>query len=157
MGLFLALLGGFFVWLMGRSFLRAWEMRSWAEVRCVILSSEIEERRHDEFSAPEFRHDISYGYEFGGKAYTGDHLTIRGSPWTSKREVAEERFSEYPEGMQVNCRVNPKAPEVSVLKMDSLAPGYSIWFPSLFVMGGVVIFWRALRPKAAAVDAIARS
>lgn len=147
MGLFLALLGSLFVWLMGRSFLRAWEMRSWAEVPCVIITSEIEERHHDDYSPSEFRHNLSYGYEYGGKPYTGDHLTIRGSPWTSKRNVIDERSREYPEGIRTTCRVNPAKPEVAVLKMDSLAPGYSIWFPSLFVLGGTVIFWRALKPR----------
>ena len=42
-------------------------MRSWPEVSCVILSSEIEERRHDEFSPPEFRQNLSYGYDAAGQ------------------------------------------------------------------------------------------
>jgi hypothetical protein len=34
-----------------------------------------------------------------------------------------------------------------VLRPDSLAPGYSIWFPSLFVIGGLGIAVRALRAR----------
>lgn len=143
LGLVLALLGGVFVWLMARSFLRAREMRSWPEVACVILSSEVGEWRHDENSPLEFRQDLSFGYEWKGEARTGDHLTLRGSPWTSKRELVEERAKEYPAGKQTTCRVDPAHPDFAVLKPDSLAPGYSIWFPAIFVVGGLGITLRA--------------
>ena len=142
-GLAIALLGSLFVWLMARSFLRAWEMRSWPEVACVILSSEVEQRRNDENSAPEFRQDLTYGYEWKGTARTGDHLTLRGSPWSSNRQIVEARVAEYPVGSQAVCHVNPLDPEVTVLKNDTLAPGYSIWFPALFVIGGLGITLRA--------------
>lgn len=146
LGLSLAMIGGFFVWLMARSFLRAKEMRNWPQVPCVILSSEIEERVHDSQSAPEFRQRVSFGYEWQGQAKTGDHLTWRGSPWSSKRELAEERVAEYPAGKSTVCRVNPRDPDFAILKPDSLAPGYSIWFPGLFVVGGLGIAFRAIKP-----------
>jgi hypothetical protein len=144
LGLALALIGMLFVWLMGRSFLRAREMRTWPEVSCVILSSEIEERVHDPQSPSEFRHSVSFGYEWQGAAHTGDHPTLRGSPWSSKRELAEKRAAEYPAGATTRCRVSPENPDFAVLKPDSLAPGYSIWFPGLFVVGGLGITMRAL-------------
>lgn len=150
LGLVLALLGGLFVWLMARSFLRAREMRAWPEVGCVILSSEIEERRHDENSPLEYRQDLIFGYEWQGKARTADHLTLRGSPWSSDRGVVEGRIAEFPAGKSTVCHVNPADPDFAVLKTDSLAPGYSIWFPGLFVVGGLGITFRAIFPKAAA-------
>lgn len=144
LGLSLVLVGGVFVWLLGRSYLRAREMRQWPEVACVILSSELEEKRHDENSPLEFRHDLSFGYQWQGQARTGDHLTLRGSPWSSKRELAEERIRQYPVGKSTTCRVNPANADFAVLKPDSLAPGYSIWFPGLFVIGGLGIVFRAV-------------
>jgi hypothetical protein len=144
LGLSLAMIGGLFVWLMGRSFLRAREMRAWPEVACVILSSEIEERKHDENSPPEFRHDLSFGYEWKGTPHTGDHLTLRGSPWSSNRSLIEQRVAELPVGKSAICHVNPASPDSAVLKTDSLAPGYSIWFPALFVVGGLGITFRAM-------------
>jgi hypothetical protein len=144
LGLSLALIGGLFVWLLGRSFLRAREMRAWPEVTCVILSSDVEQRVHDPQSPPEYRHDVSFGYEWQGQPHTGDHLTLRGSPWSSKRMLAESRAVEYPVGKTTSCRVNPANPDFAVLKPDSLAPGYSIWFPGLFVIGGLGITVRAL-------------
>lgn len=143
LGVVIALIGGLFVGLMGRSYLRAREMRGWPEVPCVILSSEIEERRHDDNSPLEFRQNLSFGYEWQGQARTGDHFTLRGNPWSSKRELADARVAKYPVGMATTCRVDPAASNFAVLKTDSLAPGYSIWFPALFVVGGLGIALRA--------------
>ncbi len=147
-GLSLVLIGGLFVWLMARSYLRAREMRSWPEVSCQILVSEIEQRRHDPQSPVEFRAVVNFGYEWQGKSQAGDHLTLRGSPWTSKLELAEQRVAEFPVGTTTQCRVNPANPSMAVLKPDSLAPGYSIWFPGLFLVAGIGITIRAIRPSA---------
>ncbi|MEO8615098.1 MAG: DUF3592 domain-containing protein [Luteolibacter sp.] len=143
LGLILAAIGSLFVWLMGRSYLRARDMRAWPEVQCVILSSEVEERRHDPDSPMEFRLDLSFGYEWKGTSHTGDHLTLRGSPWSLKRTELEARAAEFPIGKSLTCRVNPAYPDFAVLFPDSLAPGYSIWFPALFVIGGLGISVRA--------------
>lgn len=144
LGLAVAVIGGLFVMLLGRSFLRAREMRAWPEVPCVILSSRIDERIHDSQSPTEYRHDVSFGYDWKNEPRTGDHVTLRGSPWSSKRGVIEKRALEYPVGKRTTCRVDPSDPDFAVLKPDSLAPGYSIWFPGLFVVGGFGIAIRAL-------------
>lgn len=149
LGLVLAVIGGVFVWLMARSFLRAREMRSWPQVACVILSSEVDERQHDEDSAPEYRQKISFGYEWQGKFRTQNHLTLRESPWSSSRDLIEARTAELPAGKTTKCRVNPADPDFALLVTDSMAPGYAIWFPALFVVGGLVISFRAMtyRPR----------
>jgi len=144
-GLSLAVIGGVFVWLMARSTLRALETRHWPEVPCVILRSEIEERQHDPNSPIEFSHDLSYGYSWQGSAHTSDLLSLRGKSWSSKRERAAESQGRYAVGRRMICHVNHKQPDVAVLRPDSLAPAYSIWFPTLFVIGGVGMTWRALR------------
>jgi len=109
----------------------------------VILTSEVEERHHDENSAPEYRQNLAYGYEWQGQAHTGTHLTLRDNPWSSKHDLVEERTKLYSVGMSTTCLVDPQHPDFSVLKPDSLAPGYSIWFPSLFIIGGLGISIRA--------------
>lgn len=143
-GLCTALLGALFVWLMARSYLRAKAMHAWPEVECVILSNEIRERLHDPQSPREYQVEVVYGYEFQNEARTGDRMTLRGNPWTSKRNLAEKRAAAYPTGTKTTCRVDPAAPDFAVLKPDSLAPGYSIWFPALFVIGGLGMAVRAL-------------
>ena len=144
LGLSVAVIGGIFVCLLGRSYLRAREMRTWPETACVILTSDIEQRIHDPQSPPEFRHNVSFGYEWQGAPRTGDHLSLRGSAWSSKRDLIAKRQAEYPEGSTTTCRIDPANPDFAVLKPDSLAPGYSIWFPGLFVVGGLGIALRAL-------------
>ncbi len=147
LGLVVAALGCLFVWLLGRSFLRAYEMRKWPEVACVILASELEEKRHDPNSPTEYRQDLSFGYEWKGERHTGDRLTLRENPWSSKREEMESRASQYEVGENTTCRVDPANPDFAVLQPDSLAPGYSIWFPALFVIGGLGISFRAMAGK----------
>lgn len=144
LGLMLTVIGGLFVWLMARSYLRAHEMRAWPEEACVILTSEIEERVHDPQSPPEYRQAVSFGYEWQGEPHTGNLLTLRGCPWSSNRGLAEARAAKYPVGKTTTCRVDPENPGFAVLQPDSLAPGFSIWFPGLFVVGGLVIVVRAL-------------
>ena len=145
-GLSVALLGALFFALMLRSFLRAKEMRNWPQVPCVILSAEIEQRRNDPQSPVEFRHVVTYGYEWQGQSLTSDRLSLRGSPWTSKPNLIEKRAATYTVGMRTTCHVNPADPEFAVLAPDSLAPGYSIWFPALFIIGGLGIIVRQFLP-----------
>ncbi|WP_338285812.1 DUF3592 domain-containing protein [Luteolibacter sp. LG18] len=146
-GMALALAGSFFCWLMWRSYDRAHHMRAWPEVPCTILSSGIEERRIDPNSAPEFRFAVLYGYEWQGTRYTSTHWTWRESPWSSRRGAAEEDVKAYPVEGQFVCRVNPDEPGFAILKTDSQAPLYSIWFPALFVVGGLGIAASALFRK----------
>ncbi len=148
-GLFLALIGGVSVGLMARSFARALEMRSWAEVSCVILTAETEERRHDEFSAPEYRQSVSFGYEWKGAPHTGTHLTLRDNPWSADKQSIEQQNAALPPGSTTTCRVNPANPDFAVLKLDSLAPLYAIWFPALFVVGGLGMAVRAIKGRSA--------
>lgn len=145
-GLSLAIIGGIFVWLMARSYLRAREMRSWPQVPCEVISSELSQRSHDPQSPREFRLDVVYGYQWQGKWLTSDRFALRGSPWTSKRNLAENRLQEFPVGKNTVCWVNPQNPQFAILKPDSLAPGYSIWFPALFVVGGLVMAAKAVSP-----------
>ena len=146
-GLATASLGLLFCWLMGRSYLRAHAMRSWPEVPCVILASEIKDRRIDPNGATEFQFTVQYGYEWQGLALTGDHYTWRGSAWSSRKENADELLKQFATGSRTTCRVDPGNPSFAVLKMDSQAAGYSIWFPGLFVIGGLGIAGRALWRK----------
>jgi hypothetical protein len=44
--------------------------------------------------------------------------------------------------------VNPAEPDFAVLKPDTKATGYSIWFPLLFVVGGLGIAGRAIVKQA---------
>jgi hypothetical protein len=149
LGLALALIGGFFTWLMWRSYDRARDMHTWPEVPCVILSAELERRPIDYQGPPEYRVKLLYGYEYQGTRRTGDRITWRGNPWSSKENLVEQRVTAYPEGRELSCRVNPEAPEFAVLEPDTMAPGYSIWFPLLFIVAGLTISFKAVTRRQA--------
>lgn len=143
-GLSLAAIGSLFTILMGKSYLRAKEMRSWPQAEAVILSSEIEEWRHDPYSPMQYRLNLLYGYQWQGEALTAERLSTRGNPWTNKRDAIEKQLATYPEGRILPTYIRPDDPSFTILKPDSLAPGYSIWFPMLFVVGGIGIAVRSV-------------
>lgn len=144
-GLALALAGGVFFSLMWRSYQRARQVGAWPQVPCLILSSEVEERQFDPTSPLETRFTVLFGYEWEGVPLESELLSIRGSGWSSKPEKAELFVVRYPEGSQQMCHVNPHDPEVAVLQVESKAPGYSLWFPGLFVVGGLGVMVGAWR------------
>ena len=113
---------------------------------CVILRPEPETRQSAANGHPEYRSAVLYGYHWEGVPKESDRLKLRGSPWVGK-EAAVTIFTErYPAGSQQQCRVNPANPEIAVLEPESKAPGYSLWFPLLFVVGGIGIVvgaWRS--------------
>jgi hypothetical protein len=45
------------------------------------------------------------------------------------------------------CFVNPADPSFAILEKDSKAVIYTIWFPGLFVVGGLGMAVQALRKK----------
>ncbi len=136
-GLSLCLIAGIFLWLMGRSYLRAREMTTWPQVPCLILRSEVAERRIGETVAPDYRFAVLFGYQYEGKDYESDRWSLRGSMPRQDPTQAEKLVEEFPMGSQQRCWVNPRQPEIALLKLDSRAAGYSLWFPGLFFLGGV--------------------
>jgi hypothetical protein len=147
LGLATAAIGGLFAALMWNSYDRAVEQREWPQVDAVVLSSEVEEWRHDEFSQMEYRVKILYGYEWGGEGKTGDRYGFRGNPNYNKRNKVEGIVGSYPVGKATKVFVNPKDPDFTMLKPDSKAAGYSIWFPMLFVVGGLGVAIRAVMKR----------
>lgn len=148
-GLITAGIGGLFTALMWDSYQRASAMHAWPQVEAVILSSEIGERRHDEYTAKEYSVKLLYGYEWEGEAMTGELLTSRGKLWSKDRARIDNELEKFPENMKTMAFVNPEKPEIAVLKPDSKAAGYSIWFPLLFVVGGLGITFKAVRTEVA--------
>jgi hypothetical protein len=66
---------------------------------------------------------------------------------SSHKEGTEERLEQYPVGKEVTAYVNPADPEFAILEHSSKAALYSIWFPCLFMVGGVGMIISALRKK----------
>jgi len=144
LGLAVAAVGSTFTFLMGKSYQAAVDQRAWPKVEAVILSSETAESQHDQYSPKEYQLEILYGYEWQGERMTGDRYGVRGNPKYKDRARIEGIAESLPAGKKTEVYVNPDDPSFSILKPDSKAPGYSIWFPILFIVGGLGIVFRAI-------------
>ncbi|MFC7337021.1 DUF3592 domain-containing protein [Haloferula chungangensis] len=144
-GLMLALAGGVFTWLMGRSYLRASSIDHWPVVPCVILESGMEQRQVDPGRPVEVSFQVLYSYEWDGQEYKSNRYRLRGSSWSSRETEVSMLMDKYPAGSVQDCHVNRADPGLAVLAGESKAPGYSLWFPVIFLVGGlgvVVGAWR---------------
>ncbi len=143
-GLAVAAVGAVFVYLLWNSFSQAKATREWKETPCLVILSKIKERSAKNISA-EFSLNVEYIYDFEGKSYSSKFHTPRASKWGSSKKPVESLIEQYPEGEKAICYVNPDDPSQAILKHDSKGAGYSIWFPMLFVVGGLGITLSALR------------
>jgi hypothetical protein len=144
LGLIVAAFGGVFTVLLWNSYQSAVDQRSWPKVEAVVLSSEAVEYQHDEFSPKEYQLEILYGYEWKGDRMTGERYEMRGNPKYKDRAKIERLAKSLPAGKRTRIFVDPEDPTFTILKLDTKAAGYSIWFPLLFVAGGLGIAVRAV-------------
>lgn len=144
LGLLLALSGAVFTWLLGASFGRAREMDQWRKADCFILESEVRERKIGLEVPSDYRFGLLFGYEFEGQPYSSENHALRGNAWVKDSSRIHALINRYPAGSKQVCWVNPKEPQQAVLKKETKAPGYSIWFPILFLVGGLGVASKAL-------------
>jgi len=145
LGLFVATIGCFFTWVMAQSYLNAKETRNWFTASAKITVAEVEERKIGEHVPVDYAAKVSYNYEFDGKKYTGELLTPRGQKWVKELEKAQYDLEPFEKGLKTTCYVNPVDHEEAILRHDTKAVGYSIWFPMLFVIGGIGVMVGAFR------------
>lgn len=148
MGLFLIVVGAFFVWRMWLSYEKAQVTRQWNEVPCRIVSSRVVSARPTPNSAPAHHVEVRYEYEFAAAIHHSTRIRQVEAAPTQHLEDAQQKQQNYPPGAERRCFVNPAAPDEAVLEHASRAALYSIWFPLLFVVGGVGMLGGALRRSA---------
>jgi hypothetical protein len=146
MGLFLALAGMLFTWVLWTSWQRAEETRQWTPTPCRIISAQVLSERPTPRSNPAHKASVRYSYTFKGQSLTGTHIK-RVDSSTQHEEVARKKLEEFPIGLETTCYVNPDLPAQAVLRHDTRAALYSIWFPLLFVLGGLGMAWNAVRNR----------
>lgn len=136
MGLFLACAGLLFTWVLWRAHTRAEETRSWVETPCRIVGSVVSSERPSPNSNMSYQAEVRYLYEFAGQSRTGTRVK-RVDGATTHEDRARSVVEAYPVGSAMVCFVNPAVPDEAVLKRGSRGALYSIWFPLLFVVGGL--------------------
>lgn len=143
-GLSLIFAGGVFEWLLVRSYQHAKESRAWPQEEALVLLAEIQDRQFTG-SPREYRLHLLYGYSFQGDEVTSDKFSPRGSKWTKDKSAVEALRDVYSVGSTHPVWVNPEFPDVAILKHDTKAAGYTLWFPALFVVGGAGMIWGVVR------------
>jgi len=94
--------------------------------------------RVPEFGGPtETSAYVRYRYEWEGDFYEGERISSRGQYWSHRQARGQELVKKYSKGEDVLCYVNDQEPMLAVLEHDTKAAGYSIWFPAIFVVGGL--------------------
>lgn len=146
-GLGLATIGGFFMWLMARSYTQAKATRAWDETSAIILDVSIKERQIGPHVPTDYSPYILFGYEYGGERLTSERISPRGRKWAKEKAKAEAAIENYTAGTTISCWVNPEAPKTAILEHDTKAAGYSIWFPTLFFVGGIGVMFGAFKKR----------
>jgi hypothetical protein len=146
LGLSLVGAGSFFCWWLFATWQKAAKMDAWLPVQALVLSSEVVPWQFNEFSQTHYQPRIRYRYESGGAIRESERIR-RVAIRSAHPEKAASWVDRFPAGALVTAWVDPATPDFAVLKRDSKAALYSIWFPALFVAGGFGIIWTALRPS----------
>lgn len=136
MGLTMAAAGVFFGWFLWKNFDVARDMDDWREVPCQIVASTIDGSQIDQHFETKYEFQVSYRYEIDGRTYLGEDA--KSKPIVAGiRKKLEKWEVRYPTGSTATCFVNPEESAEAVLDRDTKASIYSLWFPGLFVVGGL--------------------
>lgn len=146
MGLVLVVVGSVFVQYLYSAYERGAAMDSWEEVPCLIRSLEADDSQLNQRGMTKYILQVRYDYKFRGKEYEGTRIKRLPTEASDPRKL-KSKIEAYPAGRETVCYVNPENPEEAVLKKDTKAALYSIWFPCLFVVGGLGMIVSALFRK----------
>jgi len=143
MGLVLIGVGSIFVQYLWNSYSRAAKMDAWVEVPCEIVTMDVNDDELNQRGMPKYIFNVTYHYEFEGKPYTGTRLKQLSTEVSDPRKL-KRSIAAYRPGTKTVCHVDPAAPKMAVLKKNTKAALYSIWFPCLFIVGGAGMILSAL-------------
>ncbi|MDG2123141.1 MAG: DUF3592 domain-containing protein [Verrucomicrobiales bacterium] len=151
-GFLILAMGVVFIALLWGSYQRAKQTHTWTATPCHIVRSESEPFQPSDHSPTSYHFRVEFAYEVDGKTLSStNYKRPRRNEWTSKHEgTVDKLVHEFPAGSDTTCYVDPADPAMAVLKRESKAPLYTIWFPGLFVAGGLGIIATSFltkRPK----------
>ena len=143
LGAAIAAAGAVFAWLMWASFQRARVMDTWTSVPSLILESRLTEEILNPNTPLNFRPLIRYRYDLNGETHESTRIR-RLETKSSRRAKIEALIARFPAGSEATAWVNPSDPTDAVLIRDKRTAIYSIWFPFLFIVGGLGIAFSSL-------------
>ncbi len=149
--IFFAFGAGFFG-LIAADLLKTAGQRLWPGVDCVITHSSVLDNKVP--SAPNYRLKVAFRYSFQGRDHSGNLLSANYSG-SDDYYKAEKLVDAYPVGSHWLCYVDPEQPSRAVLRKDSLAVGFFLVIPLVFILvggGGIFLIWK---PRPAAAEGVA--
>ncbi len=146
LGLVLTAAGLATCWYLWLSFQKAKTTDSWARVPCEVIAAGIDDSGRSQHGMVKYEAQVSYRYEFAGKTRVSNNIRHLSVTSLSKDEI-EKKAKAYPVGLQTICLVNPENPDEAVLKAETKAPLYTMWFPGIFVVGGLGIVIAGVRGR----------
>ncbi len=144
LGLILAGAGalvGVYLWLV---YEKAVAMEGWVARPAIIAESSAQAGPRDRFGLPRYLLKVVYRYDYDGRTFLSEGVK-RLPVVTKTREGMRRWLEKFPEGVETVCYVDPDDPGRALLVRDSRAAIFSIWFPGLFVVGGIGSAVSALR------------
>ena len=147
LGLGIAIAGWVFALYLWGSYERAAVMDSWIEVPCLIEATNIDDSQLNQRGVPKYILTITYRYTHEGKERISDRYKRLPTESSDPRKV-KAKEKKYLVGEESVCYVNPEDPDFAVLRKDSKAGLYSIWFPCLFIVGGAGMILTAILRRA---------
>lgn len=121
-------------------------MDAWDEIPCTITKLDVDDSLRNQRGMTKYLMVVAYDYEFDGKKFTGSKIKRLPTEASDPRKL-KKKIEAYAEGTKTVCFVDPQTPTEAVLKKDSKAALYSIWFPLLFIIGGLGMILSALFRK----------
>ncbi|MEM6912124.1 MAG: DUF3592 domain-containing protein [Verrucomicrobiota bacterium] len=143
-GLVSIAIGLFFCLWLWQGYQKVKVTRAWPSVSAVLEKAEVARYTQHQTPSPKFQVDLLYSYEWEGKVFTSSQSRMR--PLRSMTlQKAENLVKELKSLRPFRAYVNPADPSQAILKHDTKAALYTIWFPGLLVVGGIGILLGAFR------------
>lgn len=143
MGSLLIAAGWIFVTYLWNAYLRAAQMDEWVEVPCRIETVRVDDTQKNQRGMPKYLLEVTYRYQWKGHDYMGNRIKRLPTEASDPRKL-KSKIETYAAGNETVCYLDPDAPELVVLKKDSKAALYTLWFPCLFIVGGAGMIFSAL-------------
>ena len=119
----------------------------WKQTTCTIVQSEMNPIMETESKISTHEIDVLYQYQVDGKEYQSRNYSMAGNTMTA--EKSQRIITQYPEGSQTVCYINPKNPTEAILYQGSQSiyawlrvPAWIMFVGSLFFLRRGILNWR---------------